>query len=1121
MFKAVNSKVNFPALEEGVLAFWKQHDIFRKSVAQREGSPPFIMFEGPPTANGMPGIHHVLARVFKDVIPRYKTMQGFQAPRKGGWDTHGLPVELEVERELGLASKREIEEYGIERFNQKCRESVFRYVKEWENLTDRIGFWIDIPNAYVTFRNDYIETGWWIIKQLWDKGLVYLGNRTTPHCPRCGTSLSSHEVALGYNDETVDPSVYVKFRLAAHPGGGRHPGNPEVDRLLSAPETPATIMAWTTTPWTLPGNTALAVAPEADYVVADTATGRVVLARTLAEQALKGEEYTIAGTVKGSDLVGHRYHPLFDPVEMGFQVQRFGGAGSVELTNYQHPDGEALTYPVVAGEFVLMDDGTGVVHIAPAFGADDFELGKSEGLFFVQHVDLKGEIQPCPKEFAGMFVKQADPLIMRDLRERGLVHRVGTITHTYPFCWRCNTPLLYYVKTSWYIRTTMVKQQLVDGNARIHWYPAHIREGRFGDWLDNNVDWAISRERYWGTPLPVWQCERCGAHECIGGRAELAAKPGVRGLPDGLDLHRPFVDAVLFDCTACGAPMRRVSEVLDAWFDSGAMPYAQWHYPFENQETFKTWFPADYICEGVDQTRGWFYTLHALATLLHAAAPESVGDSIAYQHVISLGHILDGKGEKMSKSKGNVVDPWSVLNNHGADALRWYLYTASPAGNPRRFSVDLVGESLRKFLLTLWNTYSFFVTYANIDGYDPTTADGPLPYSDLDRWIRSELHTLVEEVTTALEAYNPTDAGRRIQEFVDGLSNWYVRRSRRRFWKSENDGDKFAAYDTLYTCLTTLSKLLAPFTPFVAEELYQNLVRSVDANALESVHLTQFPEPDYAEVDETLNRDTKLVMRMVSLGRAARSKAAVKVRQPLGTVYLSPRTEQERAVLDRLRRQVEDELNVKAVVVGDPPGLDRRFATNDKVLGPKYGDGLRRIKVAVARATGAERAGWYAAYAAGQPVLVRLDDGREAALSGDELNLIVEIAKPWVLQEERGYVVAVDSTVTPALKREGLARELVHSLQTMRRTADFDIADAIQTELAGVDDEIVGVVEFHGEYIKQETLSRSIGVTPATAHLKLTTCRPNVIVEGGDQPGAYSEDLDMDGHRFRVTVRRL
>ena len=1108
MFKPVNSKVSFPEMEERVLQFWREREIFRKSVEQREGGPTFIMYEGPPTANGTPGIHHVLARVFKDIIPRYKTMQGYQVPRKGGWDTHGLPVELEIERELGLKNKRDIEEYGIEKFNQQCRESVFRYVQQWERMTDRIGFWIDMDQAYVTYTNDYIETGWWIIKQLWDKGLVYLGYKTTPHCPRCGTSLSSHEVALGYDENTVDPSIYVKFRLVRPNDSGPSP--------LFADDADSYIMAWTTTPWTLPGNTALAVAPEATYVVVEwegqMGKQRIVLAQALVAQAMSGEEYREVGTLKGADLIGLPYQPLYDPTAMGFPMKRFPRAGEesggsdpsaalgTSLVAYEHSSGEPMTYRVIGGDFVSMEDGTGVVHIAPAFGEDDFNIGKEEGLFFIQHVDLKGEIMPCPAPFSGMFVKTADPVVIRDLEERELMHRSGTITHTYPFCWRCDTPLLYYVKSSWYFRTTALKDKLIEGNRRIEWYPGHIQEGRFGDWLENNVDWAISRERYWGTPLPVWQCGGCGATECVGSRAELAAKPNVQGYTPDLDLHRPYVDAVTFACEKCGGTMRRQLDVMDAWFDSGAMPFSQWHFPFENKETFQRWYPADYICEAVDQTRGWFYTLHALATLMHGANPELVPESICYRHVICLGHILDAKGEKMSKSRGNVVDPWGVLNSHGADALRWYLYTASPAGQPRRFSGDLVGESLRRFLLTLWNTYSFFVIYANIDSYNPAEVKDGLERSELDRWVLSELNQLVQDVTDALESYNPTDGGRRIQDFVEDLSNWYVRRSRRRFWKSENDSDKLAAYDTLYTCLVTLAKLLAPFTPFVAEEMYQNLVRSVDATTPESVHLSRFPVADATAIDETLNRETRLVMRVASLGRAARSKAGIKVRQPAAALYVKPRDAAEEASLHRLAEQLEEELNVKAVRVEELPGLGYRFRTNDPVLGPKYGARLQGIKQALNAAGESARTAWYRSYAAGGPVSLRLPNGEEITLAGQELNVDVQAPAGWVAQVDRGYLVAFSTEITPELAAEGLARELVHRIQTMRRSAGFDIADFIETWYEG-DDEVAKVMAEHKDYISQETLSHSLSQGTGT--------------------DAYAEEFEVDGHKVRVAVKRI
>ncbi|MFQ5925657.1 MAG: isoleucine--tRNA ligase, partial [Dehalococcoidia bacterium] len=797
MFQPVASKISFPELEKRILALWKEKRIFEKSVHGREEAPLFVLYDGPPTANASPGVHHVLSRVFKDVIPRYKTMKGYCAPRKAGWDTHGLPVELEVERELGFSSKADIEAYGVSQFNARCRESVFRYLKEWEELTERIGFWIDMEHPYITLENGYIESCWWVIKELWNKGLIYQGYRVTPHCPRCGTSLSSHEVALGY-EEADDPSVYTKFKVATEEY--QHlPFLAQMRRERLGRESdfatwllnlvghkPAYLLAWTTTPWTLPGNTALAVSPDADYSIMEGPNDYLIMASALVN-IVGLEGYSEVKRVEGSSLVKLLYEPLFNPRKFGimfFTGDPRGKAGDI-LTI-----AGARYCTVISGDFVSMEDGTGIVHIAPAFGGEDYVAGQEWGLDFVRdYVDLQGVIQGT-YPFAGKFVKDADPLIIEDLKSRGLLYRSERIRHTYPFCWRCSTPLLYYAKPSWYIRTTAKKEGLIAENEKINWYPEHIKRGRFGDWLESNVDWAFSRERYWGTPLPIWKCESCGDCDCVGGVSELRGKPGLAGFEDSLDLHRPFVDEVTFACPRCQGRMRRLPEVLDAWFDSGAMPVAQWHYPFENEELFAAFFPADYICEAVDQTRGWFYTLHALSTLLF--------DRPCFRNVICLGHILDAKGEKMSKSKGNVVDPWTILDSHGADALRWYLLTSSPAGSVRRFSMDLVGEALRRFLLTLWNTYSFFVTYANIDKFDPRSVGDVVYESELDRWIISELNLLIAEVTGAMEGYDPTDAGRRIQGFVEDLSNWYVRRSRRRFWKGESDADKLAAYTTLY-----------------------------------------------------------------------------------------------------------------------------------------------------------------------------------------------------------------------------------------------------------------------------------------------------------------------------------
>ncbi|MFW6150038.1 MAG: isoleucine--tRNA ligase [Chloroflexota bacterium] len=904
MFRAVPSKVNLPQLEEGILRFWKERGIFEKSISARRGCEPFVFYDGPPTTNGGPGIHHVLSRLFKDVPCRYKAMKGYYAERKAGWDTHGLPVELEVENLLGLTSKSQIEEYGVAEFNQRCRESVFRYIAEWERMVERIGHWIDMTEPYITLANNYIESCWWALKQLWDRDLIYRGYRTTPHCPRCGTSLSSHEVALGYQDDAEDPSVYIKFRLS--PGDSAIQGGllGELLRAHDAGEKPAHLLAWTTTPWTLPGNTALAVLPEAQYVLLEGREAFLIVAAALVQQ-IGLEGYREVGVVPGEGLVGLKYEPLFNPHHYGVTRRK--------LPDFvAQPDEAELRYPVIGGEFVSLEEGTGIVHIAPSFGEDDFNVGMEQGLDFVQPVDLNGTVTGG-YPFAGKFVKEADPLILDDLRSRGLLFKSGTIVHTYPFCWRCGSPLLYYVKTSWYAKTTAVKDRLVSGNAEVNWYPDYIKHGRFGDWLKNNVDWAFSRERYWGTPLNVWQCSSCEAYECVGGLDELREKPGVAGLEEPLDLHRPYVDKVQFTCSRCGATMGRVPEVIDCWFDSGIMPFAQWHYPFERQDVFWRNFPADFVCEAIDQTRGWFYSLHAASTLVFGEP--------CFRNVLCLGHVVDAYGDKMSKSKGNVIDPWTVINDYGADALRWYLIVSTPSENAHRFSLKMLADTTRKDLLTLWNTYSFFVLYANIDRFVPDSRS-PIAQAELDVWIISELNQLVLEVTQAMDNYDVTLASRRIQSFVDRLSNWYVRRSRRRFWKSESDADKLAAHSSLYRCLVTLSQLLAPLTPFVAEEMYQNLVRSVDARAAESVHLTDFPVANEDEIDRELNGAVKLAMRISSLGRAARAKAGIKVRQPLAGARVGVSSPVEKQALERLAPDVLEEVNIKGleVVEQEMPG---------------------------------------------------------------------------------------------------------------------------------------------------------------------------------------------------------
>ena len=1059
MFNPVSSRVSFPELDAKVLQQWGERNVFHRTETEREHGPLFMMFEGPPTANGSPGIHHVLARVFKDVICRYRTMKGYRCLRKGGWDTHGLPVELEVEKELGLTSKRDIEEYGIERFNQKCRESVFRYLKEWETLTERIGFWVDMEHPYITLENDYIESGWSILKEFWDRDLLYRDMRGTPHCPRCVTSLSSHEVALGYREDTPDPSVFVKFRVEISPSPPFIKGGPEgistsqdKNGGIWSSRFPTYLLAWTTTPWTLPGNTALAVDEQSNYSMVElegeSGTERLILATKLLGTNIE-QEHKVVATIKGADLVGIDYQPLYPPAEYGVEIRRFlrretlGGGTKTEL----EPVTE-LRPQVVGADFVSMEDGTGIVHIAPAFGDEDLTLGREKGLDFVQPVDLLGKVTGT-YSFAGKFVKDADEEIMEDLKQRGLLHRRDIYKHTYPFCWRCDTPLLYYAKSSWYIRTSAFKDQLVSGNSTINWYPDYIKEGRFGEWLRNNVDWAISRERYWGTPIPIWQCQHCGHTLCIGsvGQLKALAIPQDQNGIENMDLHRPYLDNVTLHCPAdkCGGQMRRIPEVMDAWFDSGAMPFAQWHVLNEHDlEELQNngRFPADYICEAVDQTRGWFYSLHALSTLLKGQP--------SYRNVICLGLVLDERGRKMSKRVGNVVEPLSVLDEHGADALRWYLFTASQPGESRRFSTKLVNETLRRVLLTLWNVYSFFTNYASIDRFHPDQKPaGWHPENELDRWILSELNTLISQVDGYLDGYEPTNAGRRIQEFIDQLSNWYVRRSRRRFWRSENDTDKLSGYITLHTCLVTLVKLMAPLAPFVSEEIYQNLVCAVDPNAPDSVHLADYPAADQTLVDQQLMDATRLAMRIASMGRAARSKAGIKVRQPLPKVVVKPRTAPELEILRQVGSQVLDELNIKVLEEVDQTGIT---------------------------------------------------DTAMARLSGESEG-IVQVDQFWV-SLEGGYMVAVDGTVTPELAEEGLARELVHRIQNLRRAADFEVTDRIVTYYQAPE-EIERVMRgAFADYIRHETLSED-------------------LVGGTPQDGAKTETLKVEGMEITLGVRRV
>ncbi len=1074
-FKPVDPRASFPALEAEVLAWWREHNVVKQSLNSGDRAKPFVFFEGPPTANGKPGVHHVEARVTKDIINRFRRMQGYHViGARGGWDTHGLPVEVEVEKQLGFNGKPDIEKYGIAAFNAKCKESVHTYVDAFERLTERIGFWLDLDNPYATYQNSYIESGWWIFRTLWDRGLLFRDYKVTMHCPRCGTSLSDHEVSQGFEDDVDDPSVWIKFKVRGDVGAN---GHAPVHGHASLQD--AYFLAWTTTPWTLPANVALAVKPDATYVLAQKDGTRYVMAEALVGQVL-GEDAALLDRFVGADLVDLRYENLFQGVP--------GAGDEVDLNT---------AYRVVADDFVSLDDGTGIVHIAPAYG--DLDVGRKYGLPTLFSVGLDGHVLPEFDElgFGGKFFKQADPLITRNLNERDLLFKSGRIKHAYPFCWRCKTPLLYYAKRSWYIRTTAMKEQLIRHNQEINWVPEHIKNGRFGNWLENNIDWAVSRERYWGTPLPIWVSADGQHMECIGSVAELSEKVG-RDLSD-LDLHRPYVDELQWEAPNGHGTMRRIPDVADAWFDSGSMPVAQWHYPFENKELFSVAQQADFISEAIDQTRGWFYTLHALGTLLF--------DRPAFKNVICLGHILDSKGDKMAKSRGNIVEPFMVLEQYGADATRWYMFGSGPPYNARRFGPELVGEVLRQFMLTLWNTYSFFVTYANLDRWTPS-AQNTDALQPIDRWALARLNTLVRDVTADLEGYDIYAPTKRIEAFVEELSNWYVRRNRRRFWKSESDADKNAAYTTLYTCLTTLARVLAPFTPFLAEEMYRNLagttndqqptaddqvtssVRRSSFVAI-SVHLAPWPDVDEALVDEQLLRDTGTLLSAVTAGRAARKASGMKVRQPLQRLLVRASTAKNTDGLRRFEDDLRDELNVKQIeyLEGGAGLVEYRFKPNLRMVGKKYGKLVPALRAALEALAGAEAAEVGHRLESGETVTLQVD-GQKVELQPDEL--LVETSSPqgYAVAEENGVLVALDTTLTPELRLEGAARDLVRVIQDARKDAGFEIADRITLRVSGIGAEHEGVsvealVEQYGAYIQGETLAEELhlnGVPADTMH---------------------------------------
>jgi isoleucyl-tRNA synthetase len=1017
-FEEVGGRYDGPALEQRVLALWREQDVFEKSLQQSEGKPLYTWNEGPPTANGKPGIHHVLARTFKDMFPRFKHMQGFHCPRKAGWDTHGLPVEHEVEKELGIFDKSRIEEeIGIAEFTRRCRESVMRYIGDWEAMTERMGFWVNMQDAYYTLDNDYIESVWYLLKVIWDKGLIYQGYKVVPYDPRIGATLSSHEVAQGYK-EVDDPSVTVRFRLQD--------------------DEDTAFLVWTTTPWTLPSNLALAVHADLDYAYVESAGEKLILAKDLIESVLRDAPYEVTKVVKGAELVGLRYQRLFD---------------------YLPAEGDICR--VHAADFVTTEDGTGIVHIAPAYGVDDLALGQKHGLPVVHGVGLDGYFLPEVTPVAGKFFKDADPILMQELRDRGLLYREEMHRHNYPHGWRTGDPLIYYAKNAWYIRTTDYRDRMVALNKTINWVPESIRDGRFGNWLENNVDWALSRERFWGTPLPVWS-DGEGDFMCIGSLEELETLAG-RPLRD-LDLHRPAVDEISFQHPDNGRTYRRVPEVIDCWFDSGAMSYAQWHYPFENEEIFDERFPADYICEAIDQTRGWFYTLHAIATL--------VSDSVAFRNCVCLAHIVDKDGKKMSKSLGNIVNPYDVFDTVGADALRWYLAARIAPEAQKRISVELVADVASTFINTLWNTYSFFILYARLDGVDLSKDVPVAKRPEIDRWALALLQHTTETVTDALEAYDARGAGAAIESFVDQLSNWYVRRNRRRFWKAAAGDDKQAAYLTLYECLHVVHRLMAPLMPFLSEAIYQNLVRSVDADAPVSVHMADWPRVESDKQDPALIEQFDVVQRVVGLGRSARNDTRLRVRQPLKRLLVRVPDAAAGEAVKRHRGQVLEELNVKdlELVAGDAELISYRLKPNLPRIGKRYGKRIPAIRAALAQAD----AGPIASLAAA---------GKSFALAvGDETidfepeDVLVEsvAAEGYACAEEGGYLVGLDTRLDDALRQEGLARELVRTVQEARKQAGLEVSDRIVLRVTG-SKSVENAVAAHRDFLMDETLASSWG----------------------------------------------
>ena len=1020
MYKKVElGKDGFVGMEHEVAEVWKEKDIIQKNFDMNKGKRYFTFYDGPPTANGMPHAGHILTRVMKDIIPRYKVMKGYRVIRKAGWDTHGLPVELEIEKKLGISGKEQIEEYGVENFVKECKESVFKYVHIWEEMTNKVGFWVDMKNPYITYDNKYIESVWWALKELWQKGLLYQGHKVMPYCPRCGTALSSHEVAQGYKDVN-DLTATAKFKVVGE------------DRY---------ILAWTTTPWTLPSNLALCVNQKYDYVDVKVNVGTeeepkyevLVLAKNLVEKVLKDKEYEILKEYKGEELLGTKYEPLMPFAKV-----------------------EGKAYVVIHGDYVTLDEGTGIVHIAPAYGADDSLVCQKNGIAFVNLVDKSGKFVDEVEPWKGRFVRDCNEDICKWLKERNKLFSKEKHMHSYPHCWRCDTPLLYYPKDSWFVAMSKLRDELVENNSKVNWYPETIKTGRFGKFLENVIDWGISRDRYWGTPLPIWTCE-CGHRECIGSIEELKQK-GI-DVPEDIELHKPYIDAVKLRCPECGKEMTRAKEVIDCWFDSGSMPFAQWHYPFENEEMFKNNFPAQYISEAIDQTRGWFYTLTALGTALFGRTP--------FENCIVLGHVLDGKGQKMSKSKKNGVDPLVLLDTAGADATRWYFYTGSAPWISSRLSLENVEKSQRGFLSTLWNVYSFYVLYAEIDQFNP------LNYSDfksnniMDKWIISKLNTLVKEVDEKLDGYDITGAGNLIESFTDELSNWYVRRNRERFWVTELTDDKIGAYTTLYKVLVTLSKVIAPFVPFMADAIYQNLVAGLDKNAPESVHLCYWPEYDEKVVDKKLEEEMDLAYNIVELGRSARNSANIKNRQPLLKMLISVDT-----LPEYYGNIIKEELNVKEVELGAEMSEYVNFdiKPNLPVLGKTYGKYIPKIKAEIAKINPLDLAN---KVKSGEGYVIMLDEDLELELNSENVLITMDGKEGYSFAGKGTIGVVLETTITEELRKEGILREVLSKVQTTRKDSGFEVMDNINIYVSG-DEDVLSVIKANEEQIKNDTLALKV-----------------------------------------------